>query len=221
MRGWTIERRYGPASTFHARALGDQVVRTVAVLEVDRPALVLGSTQGETDADADALTEAGVELVRRRSGGGAVLLAPGRSLWVDLDVPAGDPLWNEDVGRAAAWVADAWSSALRRLGIDAVPHAGGMVSSAWSRRVCFAGLAPGEVVVGGRKVVGVASRRTRTGARFQCVLHRLWDPAALVDLLALTRVERTEAVRDLAGVAAGIDQPFEAVEEALVEALPA
>ena len=48
-----------------------------------------------------ALAAAGVELVRRRSGGGAVYLAPGEQLWIDAWVPRDDALWEVDVAVAA------------------------------------------------------------------------------------------------------------------------
>jgi lipoate-protein ligase A len=97
-----------------------------------------------------------------------------------------------------------------------------MVQTAWSRLVCFAGLAPGEVTVGGRKVVGVAQRRTRRHARFQCaVLHR-WDPQPLLDVLSLAPDERRSAAADLAEVGRGVG-PFTGTElhEAFATALPA
>ena len=60
---------------------------------------VLADADGEVDHRvAGAL---GVEVVRRRSGGGAVLLLPGEFVWLDLVIPAGDPLWLDDVGQAA------------------------------------------------------------------------------------------------------------------------
>ena len=33
-----------------------------------------------------------------------VLLLPGEFVWLDLVIPAGDPLWHDDVGRAMVWV---------------------------------------------------------------------------------------------------------------------
>src|SRR3712207_118139 len=154
LSGWRVERETGSASAFHARPLDDPMARAVRVLEVDRPALVLGSTQPEADVDRDAVDAAGVELVRRRSGGGAVLLAPGDAVWIDVDVPSDDPLWAPDVGRSFEWLGDTWVAALG----GGAAHRGGLVTTAWSRRVCFAGLGPGEVTIGGRKVVGIAQR---------------------------------------------------------------
>lgn len=215
-----MERAAGSAAEFHARSLPDPATRSVEVLEVDRAALVLGSTQTEADADRGALRAAGVDLVRRRSGGGAVLLVPGQALWVDVVVPRGDELWDDDVGRAAHWLGRAWAAAFARLGIDAVVHTGALVTTRWSSLVCFAGLGPGEVTGAGRKLVGIASRRSRAGARFQCVLLRRWGPAELLRLLALADHDRVRAQAELAGAATGVDRPFGEVLDALLAALP-
>ena len=146
------------------------------VLDVDRPALVLGSTQRDDVVDPDAA----IEVVRRRSGGGVVLLDPGDALWVDIEVPRGDPLWDDDVGRAAWWVGEAFVAALGA----GVVHRGPLERGAWGELVCFAGLGPGEVTIDGAKAVGISQRRTRAGARFQCAVHRRWDPDRLASLLA-------------------------------------
>lgn len=218
--GWTLERLRGAAASFHARDLPDPARRMVSVLEVDHPALVLGSTQPDDHVDPDALAVAGVALVRRRSGGGAVLLVPGQALWVDVVVPRGDPLWDDDVGRATHWLGAAWAAALAELGMAAVAHTGGLFVTRWSTRVCFAGIGPGEVTTAGRKVVGISQRRGRPGARFQCVVLRRWDPAPIVDLLSLDAESKAEAAAELADVAWGVDQPFCTVLDALVAHLP-
>jgi lipoate-protein ligase A len=218
---WTVERQRGAARELHERPLGPVVVRAVIVLEPERTALVLGSTQRESDADASALAMRDVELVRRRSGGGAVLLVPGDTLWIDVELPSTDELWDADVGRAFHWLGRAWVAALAEVGVRGEVHTGGLVESRWSRRVCFGGLGPGEVVVDGRKVVGISQRRTRAGARFQCVVHRRWDPGALLALLALDDGERDEALSDLASAGAGLDVDHALVIDALVRHLPA
>lgn len=201
---WSVERFVEPASTFHARSIPDPTARAIWVCEPGRPALVLGSAQPDETVDAEACRAAGVEVVRRRSGGGAVLVEPGSTLWLDVLVPSGDPLWDPDVGRSFAWLGEVWAGALADLGVDTTIHAGPLVRSRWSDLVCFAGLGPGELIDGmGRKVVGMSQRRTRAGARFQCAIPVAWDPAPLVGLLALADDERASALVDLAGVAAG------------------
>ena len=68
---------------------------------------------------------AGIEVVRRRSGGGAVLLVPGEVLWVDVVVPRDDALWDDDVGRATHWLGELWVRALTRCGVaGATVHTG-------------------------------------------------------------------------------------------------
>lgn len=204
-RSWTVERRDGGAGSLFSDS-GTAASRIVRVLAVDRPALVLGSTQV-------ASVRGGVEVVRRRSGGGAVLLRPGETLWVDVVVPAGDPLWSDDVGRSFWWLGEVWASV---VGGDV--HRGPLVRSAWSPAVCFAGVGPGEVLdAAGRKVVGMASRRTRSGALFQCAVPLVWDPAAYVELLGLP----PSAIGDLGEVAAPvIDRTSEDLVDAFLAGLP-
>lgn len=123
-------------------------------------------------------------------------VVPGDPLWVDVVVPRDDPRWEDDVGRAFWWLGEAWVAALDEVGVSGGEvHRGGLVATSWSRHVCFAGLGPGEVTVDGGKAVGMAQRRTRHGALFQCAVHRTWDPAPVVECLGLP----PEALDDLAG----------------------
>jgi lipoate-protein ligase A len=163
---------------------------------VPGPALVLGSGQQESVVDVPATAAAGVEVTRRRSGGGAVLVGPD-TLWLDVVVPAADPLWDGDVRRSFHWLGEAWAAALHRVGVTGEVHKGGMVEGPWSRLVCFAGLGPGEVVVGGRKAVGLSQRRTRGGSLFQCLVVPRFDARTLIDLLALDEAARADALRDI------------------------
>lgn len=225
---WRILEASGGADALHARdpwAAGRE--RAVWLCRPSRPALVLGSAQPFTDVDSGAAETEGVEVARRRSGGGAVLVVPGEIVWVDLALPAGDPLWEVDVGRASWWVGECWAEALGDFGVGpSSVHRGGMVGTPWSRRICFAGLGPGEVTAGGRKVVGLSQRRTRQGAVFHCAAFRRLDASGLVRLLALGPAEAGPAAAALAGAAAGLEElrgpgaPVASLEEALVARLP-
>jgi lipoate-protein ligase A len=196
---WSIEHHRGSARAFHERVVPSPATRAVWVHEVDRGAVVLGSAQRDDVLDPAAVASADVEVVRRRSGGGAVLLLPGSVVWVDVVIGRDDRLWDDDVGRAMWWLGDRFA---RAVGGTASVHHGPMVTTRWSRLVCFAGLGPGEVTVEGRKVVGISQRRTRDAARFQCALYRRWDIGALAELLRLEPAQRRELTDDLADAVA-------------------
>lgn len=227
---WSVARLSGEALELHARAASwppSPSGPAVEVLEATAPALVLGSTQPDAVVDAAACDAAGVAVVRRRSGGGAVLVGPGECVWVDVLVPAGDPLWVDDVSSSAWWLGARWVDALADVGVGGgAVHQGALCVNRWGRLVCFAGLGGGEVTLDGGpapdvlgpKVVGIAQRRGRWGARFQCSVPLRWDAERLVSLLAWpSATERAEALTALAapGLVAPVD---EALTGPLVEA---
>jgi lipoate-protein ligase A len=141
--------------------------------------VVVGSRQSPAMFDADRCAAAGLAIVRRRSGGGAVLVDPAQMVWIDLVLPHG--VAPDDVRGAMVWAGERWSTA---LGGGRV-HRGGMQSNAWSELVCFAGTGPGEVLIGNRKLVGLSQRRTRHGLRIQGLIHTSGSQQALAGLLAV------------------------------------
>lgn len=218
---WAVARHRERAGDFHARDLADDPVREVWVNEAPDHALVLGSTQRDEVVDHEACERAGVDVVRRRSGGGAVLVEPGSLVWLDVVVPASDELWQADVGRAFLWLGATWQRALAELGVPSRVHRDGLVRTRWSDLVCFAGLGPGELTApDGAKLVGISQRRTRAAARFQCALLLRWDPGELLSLLSLSEAEREQATEDLAGAARGVDVDHDDVLAALRRHLP-
>jgi lipoate---protein ligase len=214
--GWRVEVvRDGIGERVGARPAGE---RRVVVYDVGRPVLVLGSSQRDDVVDWARVGKRGVEVVRRRSGGSAVLVESGAAVWVDVTIPADDALWEHDVGRAFHWVGAAWTEVLTRAGVVCGWYDGPMRKTSWSAWVCFAGLGPGEVTVDGRKVVGLSQRRTREAVLFQCCAALRWEPERLLDLLALEDAERARGAVELAGVAAGIGPGIDLVG-GLVDAL--
>ena len=59
---------------------------------------MLGSTQPDERADPVRAGESGIALARRRTGGGAVYVDVADPVWIDVWLPAGDPLVTSDVG---------------------------------------------------------------------------------------------------------------------------
>jgi lipoate-protein ligase A len=149
--------------------------------------------------DRQAAEAEAIDVRRRTTGGGAVLVAPDAQVWLDLWVPRSHALWDDDVVRSALWLGEAWRGALEGLGAPALEiHRRPLLRRAWSDLVCFAGLGPGEVYLAaadppdaaapdragpGAKVMGLAQRRTRAGARFHTSAVLLWEPTPLLRLL--------------------------------------
>jgi hypothetical protein len=105
--------------------------------------------------------------------------------WLDVIVPADTQGWSDDVHGPMVWLGRRLAGAIERAtGIDdLVVHDAAMRSTPWSRLVCFDGLGAGEVLLGGRKLVGISQRRTRDAARLQCCWYSEYDPQRLVALL--------------------------------------
>lgn len=231
---WSVDHRFGSAADLQAPWPDDALCgsRLVRVCRVSgRPAVVLGSTQDPATVDATRAAAAGIDIVRRPTGGGAVWVAPGAQVWLDLWIPRTDELWDADVVHAATWLGLTWATALTNLGAGpARVHRGPSTRSMWAKLVCFAGVGPGEVTIGGAKVVGLAQRRSRYGARFHAAAPLEWDPTAL---LAVLDAPPADALSYVYGAAVGLrevlrparsnlcgDELVSAVEDAFVSALP-
>ncbi len=167
-RWWTVISTVGSAADLHNREIPATVDRLVWSHQVEKQALVVGSAQPDSDLSAPLPPD--LEVVRRHSGGGAVLVDPADT-WIDLLIGADDRLWTDDVGRAFHWLGEVWLRALGSLGVAATMHTGRLVDRDESRVVCFAGVGPGELQSpDGVKLLGLSQRRTRTAARFQCLV---------------------------------------------------
>ena len=192
---------HGTVGELHAAdpftAAGEPALPVLWWCRPTAPALVLGSRQSMSMAAADACARLGIDVVRRRSGGGAVLVEPDRTVWVDLVIPrlatpdgampdgAMPDGVMDDIRASMVWAGERWAGAVDELAgphTTLTVHHGGMVPTPWSDHVCFAGIGPGEVLLGGRKLVGLSQRRTRRGLRIQGLFH---TAPASVDITTL------------------------------------
>jgi len=133
------------------------------------PAIVLGCSQRARQAEAAARLPPGVELMLRPSGGGAVLTGP----WMvsaSVVLPLAHP-WVKgrlpdsyrDLGQLHVDLLAGLGVPARALPEAEVPEANARLGPVvdWA---CYGSLAPWEVVdAAGRKLVGLAQRRQRTG----------------------------------------------------------
>lgn len=177
-------------------------------------ALVLGSAQraqGSALIDMERCGTAGVEELRRRAGGGLVLLDDGM-LCLAVALPRGHPRWSEDVTDSYRWLGEALARGLHQLGVRSARRvevseareesarlaADTSPAAALVRAGCFGGLSPHEIVVGNAKLVGMAQVRRRNGALFQVGIL-LRDQRPLADLVRTPDEATREALRELLG----------------------
>jgi lipoate-protein ligase A len=136
--------------------------RSPAVLRLYRwapPCLSLGFSQPYGAADAAFCAAHGVDVVRRPTGGRAVLHH--LELTYAVLAPLGRGPFSHDLQAAYRTICRALVAGLRELGVSAElsgePEGGHLAPT--QPIPCFVGPAAGEVVVAGRKLVGSAMRR--------------------------------------------------------------
>ena len=175
----------GSCEEFHHRAFPQGEEAVISLFTPIRDAIVLGSTQERSLLNESACLSHDVEIVKRRSGGGLVLLSADSTLWVDVEITSDHSLWLNDVGASSLWLGQVFVEVLTELGQENLElHRGALMKSPWSSLICFAGKGPGEVFAAdGSKIVGISQRRTRDWARFQCAVSLKWRPELLRELL--------------------------------------
>jgi lipoate---protein ligase len=169
------------------------------------PALVLGSGQRPPERWRPP---DGIPLVRRGTGGGAVL-CDSDYLMLDIALPPGDPRILDDVTESYRWLAERLLDGLARLGLGGLSLVEpGMLrqrddaAREAARIACFAGLGPYEVLdASGRKLVGLAQRRRRGGVLLQAAAYLGGDRTRLADLLWLAEEARDDLRARLAETA--------------------
>ena len=149
------------------------------------PCLSLGFSQPYAAADAAFCAAHGVDVVRRPTGGRAVLHQ--HELTYAVAAPLGEGPFTQELQVAYRAICRALVAGLRAVGVAAElagEPPGGMIKPT-AAIPCFVGPAAGEVVAGGRKLVGSAMRRIG-GAILQhgSILER-WDGALQAGALGL------------------------------------
>ena len=182
--------------------------------------------------DLERCGSAGVEVLERSAGGGALLLDE-HMLCGAIALPISKVA--RDVTESYRWLADVLLSALdlpsaRRVEVAEARQDIAALRS-WDSPVakallttCYGALSPHEIVLEGRKLVGLAQVRRRDAALFQFgVLLR--DQSPLADYLLVpdesTRDHLRTELRDrTVGLTAVTDRPVSAVASAIADAMP-
>ncbi len=164
---WVVEYLLGNANDFIQKGLQLPPFRLVRICKVQKSSVVLGSAQKLFQLPK-WVNEANIDVVSRRSGGGAVWICPDHYVWIDVFLPFGDVLICREISSSFFWLGTVLVEVLEKIGLQEVQmYRGSFVTTPWSSAICFSSKSPGEVFVANKKVVGISQRRTREGVLFQ------------------------------------------------------
>jgi len=210
---------YDVGSSVRHIELSDALVRegrepTIWWHATDEATLILGARQTPEDMAGRASTP----VVRRQSGGTAVFAASG-VLGLDIFLPRGHDLIQDDIVESYRWLGELWQKSLATLGIDGhlvtIDEARqAPVPPPLVRQACFGSLSPFEVTVADRKMVGLAQVRRGNGVLLQSGIHLLYDATGLASLIAPEDVELPALLR-AAGV--GLSELRREIDESQVQ----
>jgi lipoate-protein ligase A len=148
--------------------------------------MLLGTGQTANAVDREACERFGVPLLRRMSGGTAVVHDE-YTLSLQITLPAGHPLISDDIHRNFLWFSEFIIAALERLGIKAtwmsLEQSRAEVAPPGLEAACYSTLAPYEIAVDGRKLVGHGQIRRVRATAMQAMVYRVFDPTRTVRLL--------------------------------------
>ena len=154
--------------------------------------LSLGYGQRARDVDRERLASRGWDLVRRQTGGKAIL--HGDELTYSLCLPAGHQLYGADVVDSYRQISRGLLQALESLGLN-VQASRQTGASASQNPVCFDAPSHYEITIAGRKLIGSAQMR-RKGALLQHgTLPLRGDLARICDALAFESEDDQAAQR--------------------------
>jgi lipoate-protein ligase A len=145
--------------------------------------LSLGYAQPYGDVDAIRLNERGWEVVRRPTGGRAILHT--NELTYSVVAPLGEPIVAGSVLESYGRLAGALLEAVRRLGLGAEMKGTLPRDQNSANPVCFEIPSSYEITAQGKKLIGSAQARRRGGVLQHGSLPLKGDLARIADVLAL------------------------------------
>ncbi len=132
---------------------------TLRFYDWDPPCLSLGYGQRANDVDFEAVTALGWTVVRRPTGGRAILHVD--ELTYSVALPGDDPLAAGDIVSSYRQISQALTAGLEQLGIHTQSEP--QLERRSGGPVCFETPSHYEITVGGRKLVGSAQVRRYGG----------------------------------------------------------
>lgn len=177
------------AAILHAVSEG-RVLPTLRLYGWNPPCLSLGYGQRVSDVDLERLVARGWEIVRRPTGGKAILHTD--ELTYSVALPIQHPLAVGGVIESYREISKALVVALRHLGVD--PSAERKIETEAMSAVCFETPSHYEITVNGKKLVGSAQVRRKDGVLQHGTLPLYGDITRICDVLRYEGGEAREAV---------------------------
>lgn len=169
-----------------------EVLPTLRLYAWDSPCLSLGYAQPIGDADCSMLDSLGWGIVRRPTGGRAILHAD--ELTYAVIAPKGEPRLAGGVIASYRRISLALLNALRALGlpVQAASPAAPKAKDSLDREeaVCFQHPSDYEITVGGKKLIGSAQSRKKEGVLQHGTLPLHGDLTRITQVLSFPSEEK-------------------------------
>jgi lipoate-protein ligase A len=138
----------------------NEVPTTLRLYSWDPPCLSLGYSQPYSDIDLTAIKPKGWDIVRRPTGGRAILHAD--ELTYAVIGPKTDPILEGSLLQSYSRISQALKEALTILGLTVQVHQG-KNTNLQDQAVCFEIPSEYEITAAGKKIIGSAQARKKTG----------------------------------------------------------
>lgn len=169
---------------------------TLRLYAWEPPCLSLGYAQPFSDADLSRLQAHGWDVVRRPTGGRAILHTD--ELTYSVTAPSDDPRVDGSVLESYNRLAAALLDAVRLLGLPVEIKEGGEPNHSIPNPVCFEVPSAYEITVNGKKLIGSAQARRREGVLQHGSLPLTGDLRRITEVLVFPdETARDEAAQRL------------------------
>ncbi len=210
------EPRSGSANMAVDEALAEAVAAgdslpTLRFYRWQPAAVSLGRHQPVADVDGARLAERGYELVRRTTGGRAILHTD--ELTYSVTAPLDDPRMAGGVMDAYLLMSNGLLTGLEGVGLAAQKAAGDVRAGPDVSAVCFEVPSAYEITAGGRKLMGSAQSRRKGYVLQHGSLPLTGDITRLVDVLALHPAEIDALRAHLAERACTLAQALQVLDD--------
>ena len=173
-------------------AARDNTPPTLRFYQWRPPTVSLGRHQPIEDIDLAELERRGWGIVRRPTGGRAILHTD--ELTYSIAGPATDPILNAPVLDVYNRISDGLLLGLQRLGVDAT-KAPASARAQDASAACFEVPSAYEISIHGKKIIGSAQRRTAGYVLQHGSLPLRGDITRLVDVMVFEREMQRQAFR--------------------------